>query len=517
MDVRRRILDRTGSKAMIGTSPTPFLQERKIVGADALPAIRARFRDRTIVLCHGAFDLVHMGHLIHFDEARALGDMLVVTVTADAHITKKRSVSFGQDSRARQLAALEVVDYVAIIDEPSAAAAIEALHPDVYVKGPEYASLVLDKSANIFREKQLVEAYGGRIHFTTGDTFSSTKLSHFLLAAPEAAQGDPLLRNDRVLFRDLSALGFTLEELKQFVVDASQLRVCLLGETIIDEWVDVAITNLSMKSRCLAGLETARTRQIGGTGVIALHLAGFVKDVHCVTNGLTEPMPANVTVTRLAEPAIVKTRFVDRDSGFRLFESKSPDLTDVRPGGIPDFDDFDLVLLADFGHGLLDARQVNANIARHRRSYVAAMAQTNSTNYGYNLPTKYRNADYFSVNRTEAELCLHERHLPLCDVVERTAALLRACALSVTDGDQGVMMKRGDDVSALPTLSTSVVDTVGCGDAYFALSSIAAALGRPARFVALAGSIAAAAVAQRRGNERPTSEQEFLTIGKIVI
>ncbi|HEX3704439.1 MAG TPA: PfkB family carbohydrate kinase [Vicinamibacterales bacterium] len=502
---------------MIGTATAPFLRQHKIVAASALPALRERLRDRTIVLCHGAFDLVHMGHLLHFEEARALGDVLVVTITADVHITKKRAVSFSQDSRARQLAALEIVDYVAVIDETSAVTPIELLHPDVYVKGPEYAKLLLDRSANIFREKHVVEQYGGRLHFTTGDTFSSTKLSHFLLASPEAAQADPLLRNDRVLFQDLSSLGFRLEELKAFIVDASRLRVCLIGETIVDEWVDVALTNLSVKSRCVAGLETGRSRQIGGTGVIALHLAGFVKEVHCVTNGLTDPMPANVTVTRLAEPSIVKTRFVDRDSGYRLFESKSPDLQDVRPGGIPDFDEYDVVLVADFGHGLIDARAMNASIAGRRTAFVAAMAQANSTNYGYNLPTKYKAADYYSVNRTEAELCLHERHLPLRDVVERTAAVLRACALSVTDGEHGVMTKRGDDVFALPTLSTSVVDTIGCGDAYFALSSVAAALERPARLVALAGSIGAAAVAQWRGNERATSEQEFLTIGKIVI
>ena len=190
------------------SSPAQFRQQHKIVPVAALPGIRERFSDKAIVLCHGAFDLVHPGHLLHFEEARALGDMLVVTITADAHITKKRSVSFSQDARARQLAALEIVDYVAIVDEPSAVTPIEALHPDVYVKGPEYANLVLDKSANIFREKHLVEAHGGRLHFTTGDTFSSTKLSHFLLASPEASQDDPLLRNERVLFRDLSALGF---------------------------------------------------------------------------------------------------------------------------------------------------------------------------------------------------------------------------------------------------------------------------------------------------------------------
>src|SRR5207253_1227251 len=110
-------------------------QQHKIVSVAELSAVRKRLRDKTIVLCHGAFDLVHMGHLIHFDQARALGHILVVTITADEHITKKRSVSFGQDYRARQLAALEIVDYVAIVDEPSALTPIQALEPDVYVKG----------------------------------------------------------------------------------------------------------------------------------------------------------------------------------------------------------------------------------------------------------------------------------------------------------------------------------------------------------------------------------------------
>jgi len=88
------------------------------------------------------------------------------------------------------------------------------------------------------------------------------------------------------MFRDVSDLHYTLEDVKSFLVRAAKLRVCLLGETIIDEWVDVTVENISQKSRCVAGLETARVRQVGGSGVIALHLAGFVKQVDCFTNGL---------------------------------------------------------------------------------------------------------------------------------------------------------------------------------------------------------------------------------------
>src|SRR5262249_24910122 len=275
-------------------------QQGKIIPFDELPRLRNRFADKKIVQCHGAFDLVHIGHLIHFEEAKALGDVLVVTITADKYITKKRSITFSEDHRARQVATLQIVDYVVLVQEPSALSAIEALHPDVYVKGPEYADLVLDKSRSIFHEMRVLESYGGRIHFTAGETFSSTKLSHFLLAAPEAAQQNPLLRNERILFRDLSKLGFKLEQLKQFLARASTLRVCIVGETIVDEWVDVALTNLSTQSRCVAGLETARVRQIGGVGIIASHLANFVQQVDCFTNGPVPQLPRNVRVSSLA-------------------------------------------------------------------------------------------------------------------------------------------------------------------------------------------------------------------------
>lgn len=492
-------------------------RRHKIVAIDELPRLRAELRDRKIVQCHGAFDLVHIGHLIHFEEARALGDVLVVTITDDEHITKKRAVTFTAEHRARQVAALEIVDYVCVVPEPTALSAIEALHPDVYVKGPEYADLMLDKSRSIYHEMRVLESYGGRIHFTAGETFSSTKLSHFLLAAPEASQTNPLLRNERVMFRDVSALGFKLEQLKQFIARAAALRVCVIGETIVDEWVDVTLTNLSTQSRCVAGAETARVRQIGGVGIIALHLANFAADVHCFTNDVNAPLPSNVHVTNIARGELVETRFVDRDTGHPVFKSKNRQLAGVGATPFPDFDAFDLVVIADFGHGLLDATELNRAIARREKATVAAMAQVNSSNYGYNLPMKYVDADYYSLNRTEAELCLHERGLPLEELVERAARLLQARAISVTDGADGACVKSGGERFSMPSLSVSAVDTIGCGDAHYALTSAAVALRLPAPLVTLVGSIAAAAMTQRRCNERAVDEQEFLTIGKIVI
>ncbi len=501
---------------MIGTATRTSWRD-KIVAFDDLPRLRERFRGQRIVQCHGAFDLVHIGHLIHFEEARSLGDVLVVTITADRYITKKRSVTFSEELRARQVAELHVVDYVAIVHEPTALSAIEALHPDVYVKGPEYADLMLDKSRSIYHEMQVLERYGGRIHFTSGETFSSTKLSHFLLNAPDAAQKNPLLRNERVLFKDISALGFKLEQLKSFLAKAAPLRVAVIGEAIVDEWVDVALTNLSTQSRCVAGLETGRVRQVGGAAAIALHLANFAAEVDCFTNDIPASWPRNVRPVPVASGELVETRFVDGETGRPVFKTRKLTLAGASPDAVPPFDAYDAVLVADFGHGLIDADTVNDRIRARTRAVVATMAQVNSSNYGYNLPIKYRGADYCSLNRTEAELCLHERNLPIETLVRRSAALLGCRTVSVTDGSHGAGVLAGGELFTLPSLAIEVVDTIGCGDAYFALSALAAAVGLPAPLIALVGSIGAAAMAQRRCNESPVTEEEFLTIGKIVI
>ena len=191
--------------------------------------------------------------------------MLVVTITADQYITKKRSVSFNEDYRARQVAALEIVDYVAIVNEPSAVAAIEALRPDVYVKGPEYSNLMLDKTANIFREKALIESYGGRIHFTTGrDVLLDQAVALPAGVAGGGAGQSAAPQRARRSSATSRRSGSRSRRSRRFSCGRSGLRVCLLGETIVDEWVDVAVTNLSQKSRCVAGQETARVRQIGG-------------------------------------------------------------------------------------------------------------------------------------------------------------------------------------------------------------------------------------------------------------
>jgi D-beta-D-heptose 7-phosphate kinase/D-beta-D-heptose 1-phosphate adenosyltransferase len=139
-------------------------------------ALAARLRERqaagaVVVFTNGCFDLLHLGHVRYLQEARALGDILVVGVNSDASARKIKGPGrplVPQDERAEVLAALACVDYVTIFEEETAVPLVETLRPDVYVKGGDYAAPdAADQPAAInyakLPEAAPVLAYGGQV------------------------------------------------------------------------------------------------------------------------------------------------------------------------------------------------------------------------------------------------------------------------------------------------------------------------------------------------------------------
>ena len=145
-----------------------------------------RSEGMTIAQCHGAFDFVHPGHLRHLSAAKAMADVLVVTITDDAHIDKGPGQPlFADQLRAEMLAALSVVDYVATCPWATGVEAIEHIRPDLYVKGQDYDGQDQDPSTPIGQERAAVERLGGRMVFTRELQFSTTGLIENLFHRPE--------------------------------------------------------------------------------------------------------------------------------------------------------------------------------------------------------------------------------------------------------------------------------------------------------------------------------------------
>ncbi|MDP9054851.1 MAG: adenylyltransferase/cytidyltransferase family protein [Acidobacteriota bacterium] len=118
---------------------------------------------RTVVWTNGCFDLLHVGHLRGFRDARALGDILIVGINSDASVRANKGGSrpvVNEADRAEMLAALEMVDYVTIFNEPTPVQALSRLRPDIHCKGAEYAD-----GARPVPELDTVLAYGGQVRF----------------------------------------------------------------------------------------------------------------------------------------------------------------------------------------------------------------------------------------------------------------------------------------------------------------------------------------------------------------
>src|SRR5919197_1419261 len=123
-------------------------------------------RSKTVIMCHGAFDIVHPGHLRHLMYAKEKADLLIASITADDHITKAEHRPFvPQELRAASLAALEMVDYVIIDPNPTPIQNIRRLQPDFFAKGYEYfANGVPPKT-----QEEMDTLAGVRVH-VVGDT-----------------------------------------------------------------------------------------------------------------------------------------------------------------------------------------------------------------------------------------------------------------------------------------------------------------------------------------------------------
>jgi rfaE bifunctional protein nucleotidyltransferase chain/domain len=137
----------------------------KVRTLDDLIALRASWSraGKTLVWTSGCFDLLHVGHIRSFRDARALGDILIVGINSDASVHSIKDDSrpiVNQGDRAELIAALEMVDYVTIFDESTPVAALSRLQPDIHCKGAEYAD-----GTRPMPERETVLGYGGQIRF----------------------------------------------------------------------------------------------------------------------------------------------------------------------------------------------------------------------------------------------------------------------------------------------------------------------------------------------------------------
>ena len=464
-----------------------------------------RAQGQIVVQAHGTFDLLHLGHVRHLEAARALGDVLIVTLTADRFVNKGpgRPV-FTESLRAEMLAALHLVTYVAIAEAPDAISAIEIIRPNIYAKGNDYQNPEGDVTGKIGLERGAVEKHGGELRFTDEMTFSSTELinRHFNLFEPHVRDHLSGLRDDG-----------SLDSIVEYIEKIKDYTIVFVGDAIIDEYQYVLPMGKPPKEHIIATRYQDNEIFAGGVFAAANHVASFCKEVHVVTclgtfesheNLIRQSLRPNVRLHALYRPnapTTLKRRFVDPSSVRKLFEvyhmNDEPLTADLEA----DLDSListycpkaDVVIATDFGHGLIGPKMVKRLV--ETSPFLAVNTQSNSANMGYNLVTRYPRADYVCIDGPEARLALSDRISANGDVVYHLANRMAGCPkMIVTQGKHGCITfeRDGGTVHTVPAVARKVVDTVGAGDAFLSITSPLVAAGAPMNLVGFVGNVVGA-------------------------
>ncbi len=484
-----------------------------VLSLEALEAELAGLRaaGKTIVHCHGVFDLVHIGHIRHFEEASRMGDVLVVTITPDRHVNKGPGrPAFPEELRAEAVASLGMVDYVAINRWPQAIEAIRALRPHVYVKGEEYRAAEQDRTGGIVLEEQAVREVGGRIAFTGGLTSSSSALLNRHM---------PVLPREATDYLSDFAGRWPTDEVLRYLDAAGSLKVLVLGEAIIDDYHYCESMGKTGKEPILATRFVSSERFAGGVLAVANHLASFAGSVRLLTalgaNNSEEPFVREHLHPRVSPtfvymedaPTIVKRRFVETYPLQKLFEvyhmqegtgtnGYHRELCTRLAAAVREAD---VVVVNDYGHGLLNPEAIEL-LCREAR-FLAVNTQVNAANHGFNTVSKYPRADYVAVSEAELRLDARSRRGPLTDIVKETASRMGCGNLVVTQGQKGALCySDADGFRQIPAFTGRIVDRVGAGDAVFAVTALCVAQGAPIEVAGVIGNAVGAQAVMTVGN-----------------
>jgi rfaE bifunctional protein nucleotidyltransferase chain/domain len=472
-----------------------------------------RSEGKRIVLCHGVFDLLHIGHIRYFEQARRFGDILVVTITPDRHVDKGPGrPAFTETLRAEAIASLSCVDHVAINEWATAEETLRLLKPDFYIKGSEFKNTASDMTGKIAREEAVVREIGATLAFADDIVFSSSHLiNRYLSSLPEAIQQ----------YLSFFSQRYAYQQILDILDQMSSLKVLVIGDTILDEYQYVQAMGKSSKDPILAVQYQSHDLFAGGVLAVANHVANFAKHVQLVTvlgerdrqeGFIRSQLRSNISphfLTQPNAPTLIKRRFIDGYTFNKLFEVyvmddrglPAEEEDDVCKWLKEELPKYDVVIAADFGNGAISAKM--ARSLAEGEKFLAVSTQANAGNRGFHTVTRYPRADFVCLAEHEMRLEMRDLTGDLSPMMLELSGKLGCRRFIVTSGRKGCrMMGRNGTFLEVPSFTEKVVDRVGAGDAFYSVTSLAAALDAPDEVIAFIGNMAGSLAVEILGNQK---------------
>lgn len=430
-----------------------------------------------IGLCHGVFDLVHIGHIRHFNEAKKHCDHLIVSITSDKFVKKSKGPNkpiFNENQRFEILRNLKIVDEVIISDCETAKESIKKIKPNFYFKGKDYKKSS-DKNLNI--EKKLVTSFGGRIIFTNAPLNSSSEIINKKFFNVENYFGRNLNKNEKKILKD---------KINIFCNKKINNKILVLGEHILDTYVSTDVQGKSGKNNILTSSFVSSKSYGGGTMLVSNLLSSFMNKVDniCLKNHNNDKIYKkflNKNVNKINfntnEKIIVKKRFIDSYLGTRLFQLNTNQEGTLKDDFKKKFNTFfnkinlkkyDAIVIFDYGHGLVNSDIIKKLSKFKNKVYINC--QSNSFNFGYNLFSKYKSAKTISMDETEFRLLAQDKYMKIDDLIKKNKNLFKNFKSTiVTLGKFGAYHITKKNTNFIKSVISSAKDTTGCGDVFFSI------------------------------------------------
>ena len=460
---------------------------------------------KPVVLISGQFNVIHPGHLRLMQFAKAFGGHLVVAVMSDRIAGKDAHVP--QDLRLIGVQSNTLIDDAFIADE-DIGNVIERLRPDIVVKGKEHES-------KLNPELIALSSYGGRLVFSSGESIFSTL--------------DLIRREFRELdyrtikYPDEFALrhGIDIEKLQSSLEKFAGLRVLVVGDVIVDEYITCQPIGMSQEDPTVVVTPVDSVRFIGGAGIVAAHATGLGATVTLISVTGRDAAQAFIETSlrglgveaHLFEDAIRPTTLKQRyrAKGKTLLRvshlHETAIATQLQAEMFSQFEtkvnEIDLLVFSDFNYGCLPTELVNKMIALARKKKIFVAADSQSSSQIGDI-SRFKGANLITPTEREARLSVRNREDGLVVLAD---ALMRAMDVEnilLKLGEEGLMVHtrgHGEWVTdRIEALNAQPKDVAGAGDSMLITSAMALASGATIWEAACLGSIAAAVQVGRVGN-----------------
>ncbi len=466
--------------------------------------IRAQLgADKRIAFVSGNFNIIHPGHLRLLKFAAESADFLVVGVLPD----QGPGITIPVDMRLEGVKAISWVDRAVLLGE-SAEDFIAKLQPDIVIKGKEYETLKNPEQA-------VVESYGGKLVFGSGEVrFSSLSLM-------QREYFEVNLSSIRKPTDYPMRHGFDMTQLVAAVRKVIGLRVLVIGDLIVDEYVNCEPLGMSQEDPTLVLTPIDSKRFVGGAGIVAAHARGLGAKVEFLTVAGADEA-ADYARESLAKYGVHfdiltdETRPTTRKQRFRAHNKTLLRVNHLRQHAISAamveqivaaaedrLADTDLILFSDFNYGCVPQPLVNAisGMAALRNIMMAADSQASSQ---YSDVSRFRGVSLITPTEREARLALRDFESGLVTIGQQLREVTKVENVVITLGSEGLLLlgeKDGDlHTDRLPAFNIAPKDPAGAGDSFFTCASLALCAGVSIWDSAYLGSLAAACQVSRVGN-----------------